>query len=93
MKRTALLIGFGAGYILGSKAGRERYEQIKRWWRSFTGSPPVHAIAERGKDLAEEAGRKSLGAVQRGVSKVGSGVKDRLGNGHAADVPAEGIGI
>ena len=26
-----LLVGAAIGYVLGSRAGRERYEQIKRW--------------------------------------------------------------
>jgi hypothetical protein len=28
--RIGLLVGFGAGYYLGAKAGRARYEQIRR---------------------------------------------------------------
>ena len=28
--RFGLLLGFGAGYYLGAKAGRERYEQLRR---------------------------------------------------------------
>jgi CBS domain-containing protein len=28
-------VGFGAGYVLGTKAGRERYEQLQRVWRSL----------------------------------------------------------
>ncbi|WP_243854544.1 hypothetical protein [Canibacter zhoujuaniae] len=27
--KLALFVGFGAGYVLGSRAGRKRYEQIK----------------------------------------------------------------
>jgi hypothetical protein len=27
--RLALLAAFGAGYVLGSRAGRERYDQIR----------------------------------------------------------------
>ncbi len=26
--KTGLVIGFGAGYVLGARAGRERYDQI-----------------------------------------------------------------
>jgi hypothetical protein len=28
--RIGLIVGFGAGYYLGAKAGRARYEQIRR---------------------------------------------------------------
>lgn len=29
--RLGLIIGFGTGYYLGAKAGRERYEEIRRY--------------------------------------------------------------
>jgi hypothetical protein len=29
MRKTTFVVGFGAGYVLGSKAGRERYEQTR----------------------------------------------------------------
>jgi vacuolar-type H+-ATPase subunit E/Vma4 len=89
--RTGMLVGFGAGYVLGAQAGRERYEQIRRWVRQIAGTPQVQQIAERGKDAANEAGRKGLEAVQGAVSKVGTSVRDRLGNGEDADVEQSGI--
>jgi len=91
--RIGLVSGAVAGYVLGTRAGRERYQQIQRWWRSFTGSPQVQQMAGRGKELAGEAGRKGVDAVQRGVSKVGSSVRDRLGNGHVENPTAQEIGI
>ncbi|MFN2543080.1 MAG: hypothetical protein ABR600_00720 [Actinomycetota bacterium] len=93
--RMTLLIGFGAGYVLGTRAGRERYEQLKRWWHSVTASPQVQGLTGRGKEMAEEAGRKGIGAVQSGVSKIGSNVKNRLGNGdgQTVDIATQGIGI
>jgi hypothetical protein len=93
MRKTTFVIGFGAGYVLGSKAGRERFEQIKRWWHAATGNPKVQQVAGKGKELAGEAGRKSIDAVQRGVSKVGQNVRTRLNNGHDEEVTAQGIGI
>ena len=90
--RTGFVMGAAVGYVLGTKAGRERYEQLKRWWHSFTGNPQVQHLAERSKELAGEAGRKGVGAVQRGVTRVGSNVRTRLGNGHDDITPHE-IGI
>jgi hypothetical protein len=90
--RIGLGIGLAGGYVLGTKAGKERYEQIKRWFRQVTGSPQAQHLAEKGKEIAGEAGRKGVGAVQRSVSKVGSSVRDRLSNGHT-DVETEAIGI
>jgi hypothetical protein len=82
--KTGAVAGFAAGYVLGSKAGRERYEQIRRWWDGFMGNPRVQELAGRGKDLAAMTGRKSLVAVQHGVERASTSVKNRLhGNGDA----------
>ena len=51
--KTGLLIGAAAGYVLGARAGRERYEQIKHWLGSAARSEPLAALAEKGKSLAE----------------------------------------
>jgi hypothetical protein len=37
--------GIGVGYVLGSRAGRERYEQIKRWSRRVADNPAVQGAA------------------------------------------------
>jgi hypothetical protein len=87
MAKAAFVIGLGVGYVLGAKAGRQRYEQIKQWWNKFSGNPAVQQFAERGKDIAGGAGRKGLSAVSSGVQKVGSTVKNRLsgaGDGFAS---------
>jgi hypothetical protein len=40
-----LLIGAAIGYVLGSRAGRERYEQIKRWSARVADHPAVQGAA------------------------------------------------
>jgi hypothetical protein len=76
--KSGFLIGFGAGYVLGAKAGRQRYEEIRHWWNQFTGSPTVQRAAERTKAVATDASKRGLEVVQTGVEKAGSAVKDRL---------------
>jgi hypothetical protein len=78
-KKTLLLIGLGVGYILGARAGRQRYEEILRWWDRFTGSPAVQRAAERTKDVATESAKMGMTVVQQGVEKAESAVKNRLG--------------
>ncbi|MDP8957587.1 MAG: hypothetical protein M3N24_11670 [Actinomycetota bacterium] len=69
-------IGFGAGYVLGARAGRERYEQIVELWNRVTGNPTVRQAAERGKAAVEDAGSKVVTAIQerRGTQGVSDGV-------------------
>lgn len=40
-----LVLGIAIGYVLGSRAGRERYEQIKRWSSSVADHPAVQGTA------------------------------------------------
>jgi hypothetical protein len=85
--KSGFIVGFGAGYVLGSKAGRQRYEQIRHWWDQFTGSPTVQRAAGKTLDLAGEGARRGMHAVQHGVEKAGTAVRDRLhGTGEPTDV-------
>lgn len=47
------VIGFvvvlGAGYVLGAKAGRRRYEQIAGTFKAVTGSPAAKSVIEAGR--------------------------------------------
>lgn len=79
--RRGLLVGFGAGYVLGARAGRERYEQIQEMWNQLTGNPRVQQATQRTREIATERARRGMEAVQTGVQQAGSAVKGRLNRG------------
>lgn len=76
--KTGLLVGFGAGYVLGSKAGRERYEEIRATWNQVMGNPRVQRTLDRSRDVVETGTQRGLQAVQEGVDKAAEGMNDRL---------------
>jgi hypothetical protein len=39
------LVGMAIGYVLGARAGRQRYEQIVRTYRRFADDPAVQGAA------------------------------------------------
>jgi len=39
MRKLTLLLAAGVGYVLGTRAGRERYEQIRRAWEHAKDDP------------------------------------------------------
>lgn len=43
--KLSFLVGAAAGYVLGARAGRERYETIVRMARRFAGSQTVQSAA------------------------------------------------
>jgi hypothetical protein len=70
MKKIPLLFAAGVGYVLGSRAGRERYEQIRSGARRLAGNPRVQAAKDRATDAvttqaaaAAEVAREKAGDV------------------------------
>lgn len=55
MAKLSFLAGFGAGYVLGSRAGRERYEQIRRAWEHAKDDPRLQSIAGMAQAKADDA--------------------------------------
>ncbi len=54
MKKLRLLAVFAAGYVLGAKAGRERYEQISGTFNKVKDDPRVQEKAHQAADFAAE---------------------------------------
>jgi hypothetical protein len=63
--RMTFVVGLAAGYVLGSRAGRERYEQIKRMAQRVADSPRVQEAA---------------GVVGAQVSKAAEVARSRMGD-------------
>ena len=61
------LLGGAIGYLLGSRAGRERYEQIERLCRQVFSHPTVQGAA---------------GVVSGKISEVCGRTPRKTGNGH-----------
>jgi hypothetical protein len=47
--RLGVLVGFGAGYYLGAKAGRERYHEINQWMGRAKESDVIDSVADKAK--------------------------------------------
>ena len=45
--RLGLIIGFAIGYVLGAKAGKERYQQIVSAYRSVAQTDTVRTISDQ----------------------------------------------
>ena len=64
MAKLSFLAGFGAGYVLGARAGRERYEQIRRTWNSAKDDPRLQSVAgmvQARADAAVDSAKSHLG--------------------------------
>lgn len=76
VKKLTLLAAFGAGYVLGAKAGRERYDQILSTANQVKEDPRVQQAAARAEDLVRETTGKVVD--DRRVKDVVSRAEDIL---------------
>ncbi len=54
MAKLSFLAGFGAGYVLGARAGRDRYEQIRRAWAQAKDDPRLQSVAGMAQARADD---------------------------------------
>ena len=77
MSKTKMLMAGAVGYVLGARAGRERYEQIKSAATKVRTNPQVQQTAHQAVDLAKEKApvvKDKLGdAAGAARAKVGGG--------------------
>jgi hypothetical protein len=72
-----MLIGFGAGYVLGAKAGHERYEQLRRLYENLLSSPGVRRASGKAKEAVGTGLGQAKDMASEGVSKATGAIKDR----------------
>ncbi|WP_330175957.1 YtxH domain-containing protein [Streptomyces sp. NBC_01498] len=79
MRRLTFIAGLAVGYVLGTRAGRERYEQLKKSANRISQNPAVRNAAE----TAALSGREYAGKAYHSMSdlvgdKVPGSVADRV---------------
>ncbi|MEJ7743768.1 MAG: hypothetical protein WKF73_15265 [Nocardioidaceae bacterium] len=76
MSKLSVMISGAAGYVLGARAGRERYEQIATQAQRFWANPRVQKAAQDAQDLAKQKApvmqEKLGGAASKATSAVSS---------------------
>ncbi len=95
--RAAFLAGLAVGFVAGTRAGRERYEQMKKLAQKVVESPAVRkatqTAGEKATELTKVARDKAATRVPKltetaknSASKV-RGQLDRIPGRHAASQP------
>ena len=68
--KLMLVSGLAVGYVLGSRAGRDRYNQIARAAASFWQSRPVQRQMHQAGDLARDAAPDVVDFVSDNVKRA-----------------------
>jgi hypothetical protein len=72
------IVGFVAGYLVGSREGREGLERLRSSWRAIRTSPEVRRLATEAVTVAEMAVRRSSGPGGRSIGGAVGDVTDML---------------
>jgi hypothetical protein len=87
MRKLVALTSFAAGYVLGAKAGRERYEQIRRVATRIRENPRVqetaHQAADKAREQAPIVGHKLADAAGTVAERAKHAAHVGAHNGHA----------
>jgi gas vesicle protein len=75
--RTGVIIGFAAGYVLGAKAGRERYDQIRRAAKVVADNPPIRRVIDDSKELADAGTARAREAVSDQLHQASDAIRER----------------
>jgi hypothetical protein len=73
MGKLKWLVGFGAGYVLGARAGRERYDQIAGKAQELWSDPRVQEKAGQAQRLVKEKADQAQQVVKEKVGDKASG--------------------
>ena len=96
--RIVFIVGLAVGYVLGTRAGRERYEQLQKMARQVRDNPSVQQAAGALQAQATTYAKSAQGKLATGAgaakAKVGGAIHERVpgmrtrdANGHASGGP------
>jgi hypothetical protein len=75
----AFIVGLGAGFVLGARSGRERYEQISAKAQQLWRDPRVQEKADQAQQV-----------VSAKAAQTGSAVKDKVASATASHKATSG---
>ena len=89
MKKLTLLIGIAIGYVLGSRAGRERFEQLRSSARRVASNPTVQSAASKAQETVAAQAPVVADVVKGKATAAASVVADKV---HRGDSGGDSIG-
>lgn len=80
MKKLLLLTGAAVGYVLGAKAGRERYDQIMAKAKGVARDPRVQQKAQEAQAAVKENAPIVKDKVAEAAGNAKAAAQDKMGS-------------
>jgi len=78
MMKIPLAAAFAAGYVLGSRAGRDRYEEIKAGAQKFASNPRVQSAKDKAQDTVATQAAAAADVAKEKVSDAASAASGKV---------------
>jgi hypothetical protein len=85
--KLSFIIGLGAGYVLGARSGRERYEQIAEKAQQLWRDPRVQEKAGQAQQVMQDKAGQAGQVVKEKVRSATSSNGDDAGGGRSDSHP------
>ena len=85
MSKLFTLTVFSAGYVLGARAGRERYEQIAAGARRVAGNPKVQAASHKAQETIAQQAPVVAEAVKDKAASAAHTVQEKVSDKFGSD--------
>jgi hypothetical protein len=76
--KLGIAIGLAAGYVLGTRAGRERYQQLTASAKRLADDPSVQRLQEELNGLFGSARQRVADSASTTVQRVGDQAADKV---------------
>jgi hypothetical protein len=90
--KISFLAGVGVGYVLGAKAGQQRYEQIKTKSQQLWQSEPVQTKVSEATDAVKSAAPVVTEKVTEAAKHAGEAAKSKISSDDASSDDATKAG-
>ena len=90
--KILLVVGLGVGYVLGTRAGREKYDQMKAAAQKFWNDPRVQKRVDDAQDFVKDKAPEVAEFLSDGAKKVVSQVSGNKAGTKAAPKTASASG-
>ncbi|GAB3084836.1 YtxH domain-containing protein [Nocardioides zeae] len=78
MRKLTLVIGIGIGYVLGARAGTQRYEQLKAQAQKAWNNPTVQDKVDQAQEKVKETAPQVAEKVSGKASEVAHTVTEKV---------------
>lgn len=77
MSKLTMIVAAGAGYVLGARAGRERYEQIRSQAQRVWSDPRVQQRKDQATETAKQKAGVAADAAKQKATQAAGAAQDK----------------